>query len=104
MTKIHVSCSVKPYGGRGVLVPSTRKNPRFAAGTEFSIKDQTTSHLLVKFRNCNSIFSIANEDAKEILGCPMNEFKENLAAKRKKGLLELGKAISYIFKQQEKSE
>lgn len=93
------NCSIRPLGSRGFLVPTPRKNPRFPAGTKFSIKEFTKSHLLVKLDGCNSIFGIAKADAKDILGHTLEEYEELLNQKRLEGLKVLSKILVEIYKE-----
>lgn len=81
MNKLLVNCSILSVGSRGFLVPTERKNPRFKAGDGFVIKEITSTHLLVKMKNSNSIFGISKKDSPEILGSSYEEYvatvKEN---------------------------
>lgn len=93
MNKLVVSCSIRPVGARGFLIPSSRKNPRFAAGTTFYVKEFTSDTLFVKFSDCNSIFAISHRDANKILGMNISEYKDLLVEKRSEGIRALAKAL-----------
>ncbi len=96
MTKLFSSCSIEPNGVRGFLVKSERKNPRFKAGEFFQIKDRTSTHILVKFKRCNSIFAIANESAPDVLGATMVDFLQDIDTKKSEALkmiLTLGREL-----------
>lgn len=97
MNKLAVSCSVKPVGSRGFLIPSTRSNPRFSAGTAFYVKEFTTNGLFIKFRCCNSIFAISENKANAILGMSLDDYKSYLSERRSQGLKSLAKALSEML-------
>lgn len=99
MKALLTNCSINPVGSRGFLVPTQRKNPRFPINTKFYIKEFTKSHLLVKLDGCNSIFGIAKEDARDILGYTLEEYKEILNQKRLEGLKVLSKILVEIYKE-----
>ena len=104
MKTLLTDCSIKPVGSRGFLSPTLRKNPRFPSGTRFSIKTQTVNHLLVKLEGCNSVFAISKDDAVQILGKTLAEYKTLLDQKRDNGLKVLAKVMSEIYKEEVANE
>jgi hypothetical protein len=104
MKRLLTDCSIKPVGSRGFLSPTVRKNPRFPSGTKFSVKTQTINHLLVKLDGCNSVFAISKDDAIQILGVTLDDYKNILDQKRLDGLKVLAKVISEIYKEEVANE
>ena len=93
MNRLLVNCSVLPLGGRGFLIPTERKNPRFSAGSKFEIKKRKGNAILVKLASSNSIFGIMDSEAKEILGMTLSEYLEELDKKKAEGMSLLVKAM-----------
>jgi len=93
MNKLLVNCSVLPVGGRGFLIPTERKNPRFSAGSKFEIKKRKGNAILVKLTSSNSIFGIMDSEAKEILGMTLSEYLDELDKKKAHGMSMLVKAM-----------
>lgn len=83
---LRANCSIKQVGDRGCVIPTTRKNPRFPAGTQFAIKSTTANGLLIKFGHCNSIFAILAADAPIVLGMSLADFNEEVKIKRAEGI------------------
>lgn len=83
---LRVNCSIKPVGGRGCVVPTDRKNPRFLAGTQFTVKFSTANGLMIKFGHCNSLFTILTADAPLVLGMSLQDFNEEVKIKRAEGI------------------
>jgi hypothetical protein len=104
MKRLLTDCSIKPIGSRGFLSPTVRKNPRFPSGTKFSVKTQTINHLLVKLDGCNSVFAISKDDAIQILGVTLEDYKNILDQKRLDGLKVLAKVMSEIYKEEATNE
>lgn len=94
---IKTNCSIRPLGDRGCVVPTTRKNPRFAAGTSFTIKLTTVNGLVIKFGRCNSLFTILAADAPQVLGMSLVDFNEETKAKRAEGVKLLLKAAKELL-------
>jgi hypothetical protein len=89
---LKIDCSIKPVGDRGCVVPSTRKNPRFPAGTQFTIKVTSINGLLIKFGSHNSLFTILAADAPMVLGMTLPDFNAEVKAKQAEGMKYLIKA------------
>lgn len=102
--ELKTNCSIKPIGDRGCVVPSTRKNPRFPAGTRFTIKLHSVNGLLIKFGGCNSLFTILAADAPAILGMDLALFNEEAKAKRAEGMRFLIKAGAELLAESRSSQ
>lgn len=93
MNKLLKNCSVLPLGGRGFLIPTERKNPRFPAGSKFEIKKRKANAILVKFTNSNSIFGIMDSEAVDILGVTLLEYLDEIDKRKAHGMSLLVKAM-----------
>lgn len=93
MNKILKNCSVLPLGGRGFLVLTERKNPRFPAGSKFEIKKRKANAILVKFTTSNSIFGIMDSEAVDILGMTLSEYLDDIDKRKAHGMSLLVKAM-----------
>lgn len=93
MNKILKNCSVLPLGGRGFLIPTERKNPRFPAGSKFEIKKRKSNAILIKFTESNSIFGIMDSEAIDILGMTLSEYLSEVDKRKAHGMSLLVKAM-----------
>ena len=93
MNKLLVNCSILPLGGRGFLLPTGRKNPRFPAGSKFEIKKRMANAILVKFHSCNSIFGIMDSEAEEVLGMKLSDYLREVDKKKAEGMKLLSEVL-----------
>ena len=93
MNKLLVNCSILPLGGRGFLLPTQRKNPRFPAGSKFEIKKRMANAILIKLYSSNSIFGIMDSEAEEILGMKLADFLKEVDRKKAEGMRLLADAL-----------
>jgi hypothetical protein len=82
-----------PFGSRGCLIPTDRKNPRFPAGSKFEIKKRLNNQILIKFQTSNSIFAIMESESEQILGMSLSQYLKEVDRLKAEGIKRLSQAL-----------